>query len=366
MPSLSFYKFEPAPGQQHLVLHIGKRGIGIEETAEYVPSDSLFAALVAQAALLEGATTALPDFAQAFLGDDPPLLHSSVFPRIGELLLMPRPALEVRMDATDQREAIGKGFKKLRYLSPKLFTMVCESQDVGDVPLLKLQYGTVWVSQAEATELPALWRQGPNESPLAWQQRVAQLNLWDIEQIPHVAVDRTSNQSVYYEVGRTTFAPGCGLGLLVEFRDETFRPRFEHVLSLLGEAGLGGKRSSGYGAFSLIQAAQPLASPQFGDADRVLTLSRYIPRRDEIGLLQDERAAYNIVAVEGWLLSPTLPPQRHQRINCLTEGSVLALDGAAPLGRIVDVSPAPAQQAHPILRSGLALTIPIRRKSDAT
>src|SRR5437868_3370322 len=96
MPSLTVYHVTPPASSATLALHFGRQGIGYEEASETWSSDALFAALVAQAALLEGLDTqgtAAPLFARPFLTEAPPLRHSSLFPRIGALVLLPRPAL---------------------------------------------------------------------------------------------------------------------------------------------------------------------------------------------------------------------------------------------------------------------------------
>src|SRR5689334_3382649 len=121
MPTFAVYHVTPPPGSRTLMLHFGHQGIGYEEAAEMWSSDALFAALVSQAALLEGldlGSAEPPAFARPFLSDTPPLLHSSLFPRLGDLILLPRP---VDIPDKDLRARIGKGFKKLRYLSLALF-----------------------------------------------------------------------------------------------------------------------------------------------------------------------------------------------------------------------------------------------------
>src|SRR6266511_1481501 len=96
MPTLITYHLKSLRKETPLALHFGRQGIGYEEAAETWPSDSLFAALVTQAASLEGLDplgSEPPAFARPFLGDTPPLVHSSLFPRIGDVTLLPRPAL---------------------------------------------------------------------------------------------------------------------------------------------------------------------------------------------------------------------------------------------------------------------------------
>ncbi|MEI7771839.1 MAG: hypothetical protein WCI67_17740, partial [Chloroflexales bacterium] len=136
--------------------------------------------------------------------------------------------------------------------------------------------------------------------------------------------------------------------------------------------GLGGRRSSGAGAF--IWRRGPDLAFDLGEAGgRQVLLSRYLPRADELEALRSERASYQLVNVGGWLYSTGKPAQRRQRVRMVAEGAVL--DGAAitgPLrGMVLDVRPKYAAEKphpqlgsgngtnHPVYRSGLALALAI-------
>jgi CRISPR-associated protein Csm4 len=101
-------------------------------------------------------------------------------------------------------------------------------------------------------------------------------------------------------------------------------------------------------------------------------LSRYLPHRDEMPALLSERAAYTLVNVGGWLLSPGAAAQQRQQITLVQEGSVLVPQGQAITGAIADVHPTYAGSTqphpiygygrgtpHPVYRSGVALTVPV-------
>lgn len=366
MNDLVVYHLVPPPERRTLSFHFGRQGIGLEETGETFPSDSFFAALVAQDVLVGGDGS----LASAFLGDTPPLYHSSLFPRLGDLPLLPRPALPLIVPDDTLRAAIGKGFKRLRYLSPALFADVCAGRPITNAPVM-LQGGRVWVTLAEAKALNAPpWRRAANESDTSWQQRLAHEAIWSVTGVPHVTVDRVSCASAYYEVGQVTFAPEAGLALLVRFTDPAYRPRFERLLDLLGDSGLGGRRSSGSGAFAWHVGAS-LAIDLGASEKRVVLLSRYLPRPDELAALRSTGSAYRLVNVGGWLFSPGEMSQRRQRVRMIVEGSVLDASAGALRGCIVDVRPDYSKSGphpllgagfgtpHPVYRSGLALTVPI-------
>ncbi len=370
MSGLSLYTLHPADGAETLNFHFGRQGIGLEEASETLSSDSLFAALVAQSVLRAGTRLdahGAPMFARPFVEGEPPFLISSLFPRLGPLPLLPRPLMKLQV-AEQLRTTIGKGFKKLRYLSPALFAMVCRGAQIDEEPII-MQEGKVWISRNEAATLPAAWAQGSHhESQGGWWRRLSGQKIWQIEALPHAAIDRASSSSAYYEVGRVTYAPGAGLALLVRFSAAAAQPEFERLLSLLSESGLGGRRSSGYGAFRWVRE-QDVELNLGQPGRRALLLSRYIPQPAELPALRSERAAYQLVRVGGWFYSPGQATQRRKRVMMVAEGALLDTEAAPVRGAVVDVRPdattgGPAV-SHPVYRSGLALTIPLPDQGGA-
>jgi len=376
------YHITPPDKQATLTVHLGKRGIGYEATTESMPSDSLYAALIAQAAMLEGLppdSDASPQFARPYLeAAEPPYRFSSLFPRIGHIPLLPRPALALDRLVPDEerRSTIGKGFKKLRYLSPKLFARLCDpnAPDPGD-PWVT-QGGTVWLSQeeAEAAEIARLLpdNQGtPKAKDL--RQALEATRWWRTEQIPRVTVDRVSNASAFYEVGRVVFAAGCGLVLYVQSQPTAPLAALDGLLNLLGDSGLGGRRSSGYGACQFVRQQSDLRLPDPHAPTHTVLLSRFIPQRAEIRALTAPSAAYQLVTVGGWLYSPGFSGQRRQEITLVREGAALVPPNPpqALRGQMVDVRPDYRTSAtehplygngqgttHPVYRSGIALGVP--------
>jgi CRISPR-associated protein Csm4 len=378
MSALITYHLLPPAGASTLSFHFGRQGIGLEEASETLASDSLFAALVAQAAKISRARepNGEPAWVTPFDTGNPPLALSSLFPRLGGLVLLPRPALPIPAMAPALRDAIGKGFKKLRYLSPQLFAAVCAGRAIEAAPLIS-QGGKVWISPDEADLLPTEWRRQQSENDDGWRARLNATAIWQIESLPRVTVDRTSNASAYYEVGRVTYTPDAGLALLVRFADPQAQQPFESLLSLLGDSGLGGRRSSGYGAFRwergpALQLDLPAAGP------RSVLLSRYVPHGDaELAALQNQAASYQLVDVHGWLYSVGKPAQRRAKLRMVAEGAVIAAAPEQVRGTLVDVRPVysahkPHPQLgagpgvdHPVYRSGLALTLAIPAATEA-
>lgn len=319
-------------------LHVGRAGVGFEESLDYLPSDTLFAALVVtwlemgEASVVEQLDA---DFAP---GHTPPLLLSSAFPYVGDLLLLPKPQL-ARVPASG-----GKGYKRLRWVSAAVFQQL--SQGIGQDDLDKLwaeaqlvQGGTVWITkQEQALAAAALGKQA-----------VSDLNGWGEQKVPHVAVDRISSASNLYYVGQTHFATGCGLWLLVEAEDEVWLSRLHRALELLQDSGLGGRRSRGGGHFTLAQ----IDPPSLGTAGRYqMLLSRLAPTTEQMTLLKQPLSRYELVTVGGYSDNPRQTPVIRKRVRMLKEGSIIASDGGVP-GKLVDVKPSATHDSN-----GKPLTLP--------
>ncbi len=194
-------------------------------------------------------------------------------------------------------------------------------------------------------------------------RRTGEIRLWVDETTPRVTVDRATNRSQVYAVGRVRFAPRCGLFFLVEYGDPALRARLEMVLRTLGDTGVGGERSSGHGQFDLeVAGAFPLAEPPSDQANGFATLSLYWPTELEVQGKVLEGASYGLVNRWGWIGSPDGMNLRRMGVRMLTEGSVLRQ--RRPEGALADVKPldpAPVPNVpHDVWRYGLAFPLQCR------
>jgi len=371
----------------HSGLHVGSRGVDVDEARAAIPADTLFSALVS--AWVQMGRRA-DSFVHPFVAQppDPPFLLTSAFPFAGDVRFYPAPVdLPDRFSkATVKRQ--GKTIKRIAWISESLLRAYLAGESLDDRlfpddafadPLgqqgVALQGGALWLTREEVAGLPEAMRKKPDTSTDRPLRALRQLRVFAVERIPRVAIDRVSDASNIFHAGRATFAQGCGLWFGVQWLhpdekadDMTYRQAFELMLTHLADSGLGGERTYGYGAFTFApQHAVTLPEPQAQTP--ALLLNRYHPRQDELPSVLGESAAYRLESIAGWLYSPDDAGQRRKRLFLLSEGS-LAIWPGHPAGDVRDVKPeyeqAPRPFPHPVWRYGLALAAGVQKEvSDA-
>ncbi|MFN7939723.1 MAG: hypothetical protein U0R19_40730 [Bryobacteraceae bacterium] len=199
------------------------------------------------------------------------------------------------------------------------------------------------------------------------------------------AVDRLSGvASEPVSTACLEFSAGSGLWTCAVFTSDEARDRWQSPVKaafrLLADSGLGGQRSRGWGrsaapefregAFPDLLLAgptqlQPPAPPTSEESDAppepapvyetgYWMLSMFHPA--EADTIDWTRGAYSVIDRSGRVESAAAHGALKKSVRMVTEGSVL-LAPAAPLGSAADV--APDGFAHPVYRSGFALSIPI-------
>jgi CRISPR-associated protein Csm4 len=177
---------------------------------------------------------------------------------------------------------------------------------------------------------------------------------------PAVTVDRCGAGTTPFDRRsiRVNTGEGCGAYFLVDL-EEADRPGFEDLVRHLGSQGLGGERSVGYGQFE-VRGLEVHSSALFkkDGADAFLTLSLYLPTREEVaaGVL-DAPAAYDCALRGGWIHGLGGTDQRKRAQRMCIEGSVLRKAGQSR-GEVRDLRP--EGYPHPVWRSGLTFGIPCR------
>jgi CRISPR-associated protein Csm4 len=330
-------------------LHVGQFiGVGREAALEWVPADTLFGAIVSAWAELG---LAVPELLAGFHDGDPPFLLTSAFPRAGTVRFYPRPWL--RPWAGDEMK--GKRLKGLRWVSAEVFRRIATGEslegETGDANFI--QGETIWLTSAERANLPPA---------VFGEQEHGQV--YKYQAVPRVGVDRLASRGNPFHSGRVGFAARCGLwfGLRWRSSEPDWKTHITQALDYLRDAGLGGLRSTGHGAFTWAQEAE--SSPP-GEGPFAVTLSRYAPRDAaelRATLLDDQRTAYRLVTVGGWCRDDVLHPWRRRSTRLVAEGSILAWGSRAVAGHLVDVTPQGVNSFDPnhrVLRYGYAFPVPV-------
>jgi CRISPR-associated protein Csm4 len=317
-------------------------GINREAALDWVPSDSLFAALADSWAQLR---LDVGDRLKSFQNPDAtelPFQISSAFPRAGPVRFYPSPPILPAHSGLLTDEKSRKKAKVIRWISESIINDLIAGHEPGESTVI--HGGSVWLTRLEHDELENLV--GLNEE--------AKLVLWKTQIVPHVTIDRQSNASNLFHAGRVSFGRQCGLWFAARGRTQWV----EQALPFLADAGLGGMRSTGHGAFSweMIDHDLPSASTGWG-----YMLSRYAPAtQSEIILsLQRESGAYKLVVVGGWCKDDHGHPWRRRAVRLVAEGALLPVEAAG--GKLVDVRPDQVQPwngPEHIYRYGYAFFIP--------
>ena len=297
-------------------VHIGEAGLGLEESGLIIHSDTLFSALFS--VWLRLYHQPLPE----------KLRLSSAYPFYRDELFYPRPFLKLYGPPQEFFYDHAKTLNKLRFVSHDYFMKWIRGEPFSEREVEDM------VSRSQCIE--------------------SNIN---IVTRPQVVLDRLSNSSGLYFVGETWFGEGAGLYFFVDLPKHEW-PRLKTVIELLGDEGIGGRRSLGYGTF------QPKFIDNFtlSDAsapDAYITLSLYYPSTGE--LLPEDVVSYQLVERTGWIEGKDGNEQmRHQRVRMFTEGSVFR---RCVQGTIVNVAP-PGFTKHPVYRNGFAFTVGTRMGRD--
>jgi CRISPR-associated protein Csm4 len=327
--------------------HFGRHGLGQEESSYLFSSDTVFAALVARLADRRGSQAAA-DLVTALKGDVPPFVLSSAFPRAASVYFFP-PPLRPPQPSPKTDALKPKDLKRVRFVSESRFRALLAGKSLAELmhDSKPLHRGQVLYSEEEGPRLPpAVIDDG---------------QIWDVEKRPRVTVGRAAQNSQIYFTGRTVFHRDCGLWLAVRWleRSSRYEDLLADLFAELGDAGLGGERSTGFGQCRIVRQERALDLPAVGNGLWV-SLSRYLPRSDEMPALRHPSAAYVVETVGGWVEGRPHKSERRRSVRMLTEGATLGPVSRAVPGQIVDVQPdyeGKQPIGHPVWRSGLALAV---------
>lgn len=187
------------------------------------------------------------------------------------------------------------------------------------------------------------------------------------------AIDRWTGSAEPHQTACLEFNQGAGLWLAAEFAGTEAREAWAKPLRaafrLLGDTGIGGERSRGWGRSEAVEIEEgSLGRLLFGHGaaaeDPAATgywlLSLYSPAESDG--VDWSRGDYRLRTRAGRIESPAGHGAEKRAQRVVTEGSVVVA-ARPPRGAAHDV--APAGFAHPVYRAGFAVAVPVTWKAAA-
>lgn len=318
-------------------LHIGE-AVGIEREAvmDWLPSDSLWSALVSAWQATGADVNAR---VEAFQANAPPFRLTSAFPWSGGIRFYPAPILNSAHCGLE-----GKDAKRVRWLSERVFEQLQRGAKPDPSAENRLHGGAVWLTAEERASAASKFT-GDDGA----------IRLWSKFVVPRVTVDRASNASNLFHAGRVSFPADGGLWFAAHGPQTDW---IDAALAYLADAGLGGLRNYGHGAFTVERREEDLAVVEAGAG---LTLARYAPAGESElrATLPKPGAAYRFVTVGGWCKDDAGKAWRRRSVRMLTEGAIIP-EAAEARGALVDVRPqaVPAFTQRAVYRYGLPFFVP--------
>jgi len=404
--------------------HVGERGVGLEGATAAIQADTLFGAICHAWRRLFGLHDSkygiglqnwLNSFPRLMMGKEaveggesanyfegegePPLCLSSLFPYVR--LVDGSSVYTLPLPLGFDYEGDVKKLKKIAYASFGQFRPAAASWPLLNVSdPATIQDGTIWLSAEERSNLPPSTSEaeqlGGNQRSLPlWQldKQEVRRSLYDNTAVPHVTIDRQTTAPALYHVGSVRYAEQTGLYFIAEVANDTL-VQFQQAVRLVGDTGLGGRRTSGHGLFTPTffgaegkadrgrrpKPTDPVVveqdgnaalllklveAGQRGDGGRWLNLGLVAPRSAmELGdllkdITTDRPPAYRLLQRRGWVDSDSgeMSVLRSRAVTLFSPGSVLA---SRPQGALVEVRPQGIKPGdagyHPVYRFGCGLS----------
>jgi CRISPR-associated protein Csm4 len=316
--------------------HLGtKEGI-LEETSDYIHSDTLFSAICNSYRLLYG-NEELENVLEQFKDGDPPFLISSAFPFVKDTLLFPLPKNVDFGEYVEER----KEFKKVEFVSKTIFDRILESKDIKeDAKKENLIQRRALLTNEEKAKIGKI------------------KEIWHEQEVPRVAIDRKTSASSICHFGEVIYSNECGMYFLINFKKKECEREVKAAIRLLGDEGIGGDRTYGKGLFKIKEPEFDRISMDLQPKNGFVTLSLYYPKKDEVPKLKG--GYYELIGRGGWVYSLNARNIRRRFVRMFIEGSVFNV----PTGLYGDLVPVGPEEFtdHEIYRYGYAFTIPIEVK----
>lgn len=185
-------------------------------------------------------------------------------------------------------------------------------------------------------------------------------------------ISKIGKETELYNVEIFKFNKSSGLYFIMKIptpTQEIWKEKMENLLESLSLAGIGGKKSAGYGQFLIEEDAMEFDGKDFDiieseddafinkglykEERNYLILSSYFPDESEIGKLKKDGNGYKIIRRSGFVNSPyySEEPQKRKQIYMISSGAILDFK---PEGKMVDLK---LHGDHSIYRMGKPIII---------
>lgn len=283
-------------------LHIGKEGLGMEDSSVMLHSDTLYSAIY----------SAWTELFQ--IEGELPIRSSSAYPYVKDIYFFPKPGLPAPgFEDAEKRDSYAKDVKKAAFVDFDTF-----------------QY----------------WINGETIDFERMKEKNNLLKSFVVSTVrPRITLDRITHDSSPYFIGEVHFdrSADCGLYFVVDTDPDNW-DKLNRVMVYLGESGIGGERSSGYGKFTPF-FLDDFKLPSVVDGGRHLTLSLILPRDKEEAT---KAISYRLLRRSGW--SKNTP---HKQVHMFAEGSVFSTPVEGKTAIVADVG-------HPVYRYGRSFLVKVR------
>lgn len=313
-------------------LHIGTGKENYDFSANQLHSDTISAALASIRCRL-GKSDDIESFMNSFS-------ISSAFPYIDSHLFLPRPIGKVDINIIDSNNnyASLKQLKKIKYFEVGTWNRLVNNE-------------TIELSRNQIL----------NE--FAFDNKSVQFNLpYQAMVTQRVTVPRSGDDTATpFFFDWTFFSPNAGLYFITDAKGELF-DEILNLFKLLGEQGIGTDKNIGGGKFNVEHAQIDLC--KCDNANALITLSLYIPTKDELSNIKLESSRYDLLLRGGYMSGSRdidLWHIRKKSIYMFNVGSVFSTQHSLN-GKIVDLCPTEynAPHMHPVYRSGRPFVLPIK------
>lgn len=303
-------------------VHFGaeKSGIWLEKISSNCHCDTLYSAICHEILKLHGENVLENFYNETVKGN---FLFSDLLPYKKDELLIPKPILFIeKSEETKVNDSVKK--KKMKKLQ---FIPVSKIKDFfnGTLDDIKFSENTLYEKCAPS-------RIGADENGL-------------------------------YSVAVTKFLDDSGLYFIVKMQEDK-KKWFDNVIKSLGLSGIGGKRTSGYGQFEIlddfeldknssIQDESMFTNLLNNDSKYYLTLSAFYPKEEEIQKLKN--GYYSLIQRQGFVQSSTYSENLLKKIPITMVNAGSCFKDKFE-GTVVDVS---KDGNHPVYRYGKPIMIGI-------